>query len=88
MNDGLPTRICNECYCTLNMALNFKIQCQKSDSQLRNALFSGQAIIYRSITILGNDTDDLHIQNYEEVDSDLPLLNENEVVDNVSKPYL
>lgn len=65
------------------MALNFKSQCQKSDSQLRNVLFSGQTIIYRSITILGNDSDDLHIQNFEEVDSDLPLLNDNEV-DNVS----
>lgn len=37
-NDGLPEFMCNDCVMHLNVATNFKEQCQKSESQLREAL--------------------------------------------------
>ncbi|KAJ8964555.1 hypothetical protein NQ314_004856 [Rhamnusium bicolor] len=83
-NDGLPNNICNDCYFTLNVALNFKDQCQKSESQLRSALCPGQTIIYRSITILGNNSEELQIENFEEIESDLPVLKDEGEVNNRS----
>ncbi|KAJ8986018.1 hypothetical protein NQ317_013902 [Molorchus minor] len=69
-NDGLPSNMCSDCYLTLNLAINFKDQCWKSENHLRSALSPSQTL-YRSITILGSNTEDLRIQNFDDLDSSL-----------------
>ncbi|KAJ8942097.1 hypothetical protein NQ318_013386 [Aromia moschata] len=83
-NDGLPSHICNDCYFTLNIAVNFKDQCQKSESELRSALCPRQTLIYKSIALLGNSSDELQIQNYEELDTSLSLLKTSAIDDNIT----
>lgn len=39
-NDGLPSMICNECLKNLNVAYNFKQQCETTDLQLKQFLSS------------------------------------------------
>lgn len=48
----------------MNIAVNFKDQCIKSDTELRHAIFPSQTIIYRAITLLGNNSE----ENIEEND--------------------
>lgn len=36
--DGFPTTICNDCYCKLEMAYEFRNRCEASDQKLREML--------------------------------------------------
>nr|XP_023018818.1 zinc finger protein 300-like [Leptinotarsa decemlineata] len=79
-NDGMPSYICNDCHFTLHVALNFKHQCQKSEIQLKNILNPDQAILYRSITILGENAGEFEIQKFEEVPDNLIVTDVNRKV--------
>ncbi|KAJ8918614.1 hypothetical protein NQ315_013120, partial [Exocentrus adspersus] len=77
-HDGLPIHICNDCAFTLTVALNFKNQCQKSDSQLRSALH-GHNALYRSIDALVNHAEvqtSVQTQHCQGLGLELPLLND------------
>jgi hypothetical protein len=40
--DGLPAQVCQQCVQQVNICYNFKIQCEKSDANLREYLHSLQ----------------------------------------------
>lgn len=41
LNDGLPQRICSDCFNGLNEAYDFKIKCEKADKRLREFMDQG-----------------------------------------------
>ncbi|KAG5883584.1 hypothetical protein JTB14_014500 [Gonioctena quinquepunctata] len=82
-NDGLPSYMCNDCHFTLKVALNFKNQCQKSESQLRNVLNPNQTIIYRAITILGDNSGEYQIQKFDDLQSTLQIMKNPDVVSDI-----
>ncbi|CAH1118946.1 unnamed protein product [Phaedon cochleariae] len=67
LNEGLPNCICEDCYFTLNISLNFINQCRRSELQLKNWFSNSQTIIYRSIAILGDSPGEIHLQNFTEI---------------------
>ncbi|KAK5647324.1 hypothetical protein RI129_002216 [Pyrocoelia pectoralis] len=41
--DGLPSTICNKCLAKLNVAWQFKLQCENSDAKLRQFYFNNSS---------------------------------------------
>lgn len=55
VGDGLPPYICQKCVVKLNVAFQFKVQCESSDARLRSCFNNIQHISSDSIHISGTD---------------------------------
>jgi hypothetical protein len=89
-DDGLPGFICNDCIFTLNLFVTFKEQCQKSDAQLRRALYSTPEIYgeYKTVTVLGDNISTIIELKNELSDALLTRDNGKIVTVNIKEPDL
>lgn len=53
----MPAFICNDCTFTLNLFINFKEQCHKSDTQLRKSFYTNPDIYgeYKTVAVLSDN---------------------------------
>nr|CAH7761275.1 unnamed protein product [Callosobruchus chinensis] len=74
VNDDLPKKICEDCCVALTIATNFREQCLRCDEHLRNALFSNQAIIYDSIAVIGETSNEDDCKNVKQNESEVETI--------------
>lgn len=78
-DDGLPAFLCNDCTFTLNLFINFKEQCHKSDAQLRKSFYTNPDIYgeYKTVAVL---SDNISTGIVELRNESLDIINEPKVV--------
>lgn len=65
VNDGLPSFMCKDCELQLGLAHSFKVQCQKTNAQLKE-LLSQFSIDSKPYVININNTE-LQVKNHEPI---------------------